>query len=288
MEQAKELGLEVALVTATVPHGLGTNLSDMLEQMGKAWKRLWQGRQGVQLRRTVGIFGHIRALEVTHGENGFHPHYHALVFYHPDQILEGAWQTLKERWQGAAVIAGLPRPSDDHGLRVDDGQKAAAYVSKGVWGLESELTKGHVKTGKKGSRTPYDLLRSYMEGDKAAGALWRVYVDAFEGKRQLCWSKGLKRLLAVAELTDNELANKPDEQPAVLLAVITDKQWRVIFKTHMESAVLDLAESCLVALREFLNRLEEDKPPERIATKGATVTRPRSDQSSSWSEESWL
>lgn len=255
MKQAEVLGLQVALVTLTVPHGLGDDVSSVVDGMSAAWTRLWQGRQGMEFRESLGLFGHIRALEVTHGANGFHPHFHALMFFHPAQVHPGAWEKFGPRWQTVAVRSGLPRPSDERGCKIDDGKKAAAYVAKGVWGLESELTKGHVKTGKKGSRTPFDLLRAYMAGDKAAGALWRVYVDAFTGRRQLHWSVGLKKLLAIADLSDDEIANKPDDERSLLQASITDEQWRLIYRRGFESAVLDLAEVSVDVLLRFLASL---------------------------------
>lgn len=255
MQQAEVLGLKVFLVTLTVPHGLGDDAGQIVDKMTKAWTSLWQGRRGVELRNSLGLFGHIRALEVTHGANGFHPHFHALMFYHPDQTNFNAWGRLAYAWQKAAVKAGLPSPSIERGCQVDDGSQAAQYVAKGVWGLESEVTKGHIKKGKRGSRTPFDLLRDYVAGDKQAGALWRVYVDAFQGKRQLCWSKGLKKVLAIAELSDSEIVSKQDEEQALLLATITDDQWRVIYRRHLESVVLDLAETSPDAMRLFLQSL---------------------------------
>ena len=257
IKQAEALGLQVFLLTLTVPHGMGDDVNEILNKMMAAWKRLWQGKAGMQLRNALGLFGHIRALEVTHGENGFHPHFHALLFFHPQQTTPAGWGMLLPRWQAVAVRSGLPRPSDAHGCRIDGGSKAASYVSKGVWGLESEVTKGHVKTGSKGSRTPFDLLRDYMHGDKHAGALWRVYVDAFTGRRQLHWSKGLKKLLSIAELSDDEIANKPEDERALLLASITDEQWKIIYRRHLESAVLDLAEVSVDAMRFFLQSLRD-------------------------------
>jgi hypothetical protein len=84
-----------------------------------------------------------------------------------------------------------------------------------------------------------------------------VYVDAFRGRRQLYWSNGLKKLLAVADLSDEEIANKPDEQSALLLATITDDQWREICKRHQETVVLDLAETSVDAMRMYLDNLHK-------------------------------
>lgn len=258
MRQAEHEGLRVRLVTLTVPHGLGDDVAKIADMMSKAWTRLWQGKAGVQLRDALGSFGHIRAFEVTYGQNGFHPHFHALVFYHPQQTTDKAWERLPERWQTVATRSGLPAPSLERGCRIDDGQKAASYVSKGVWGLESELTKGHVKKGKREGRTPFDLLRDYMKGDKQAGAIWARYAEVFQGRRPLLWSCGLKKLLAVAELSDEEITHKPDDEQALLLATITDEQWKLIYRRRMESAVLDLAEVSVDVLRLFLGALRAD------------------------------
>jgi hypothetical protein len=257
MKQAEVLGLQVFLVTLTVPHGLGDDVGEVVGKMQKAWSRLWIGKAGMALRNALGLFGHIRALEVTYGENGFHPHFHALLFFHPQQTTGEGWMSLGHRWQQVAVRSGLPRPSDHRGCRIDGGDQAANYVTKGVWGLESEVTKGHQKTGKKGSRTPLDLLKCFMQGETKAGALWRVYASAFEGKRQLYWSNGLKKLLSVADLSDEEIANKPEDEPALLLASITDAQWKVIYRRKLESTVLDLAETSVDAMRLFLLSLGE-------------------------------
>lgn len=258
IKQAEALGLQVFLLTLTIPHGIGDDVADMLNKMTKAWTSLWQGKAGMKLRESLGLFGHIRALETTYGQNGFHPHFHALLFFHPQQTSGAGWGSLGPRWQKACVKAGLPMPDLAHGCRIDGGDKAANYVSKGVWGLESEVTKGHIKSGRKDSRTPFDLLRDYVAGDKQAGAIWRSYVDAFQGRRQLYWSNGLKKLLAIAELSDEEIANKPEEEPALLLATITDEQWRIIFRRHLESTILDLAEVSPDAMRLFIQGLKED------------------------------
>jgi hypothetical protein len=94
-----------------------------------------------------------------------------------------------------------------------------------------------------------------MQGDTKAGALWRVYASAFEGKRQLYWSNGLKKLLSVAELSDEEIANKPEDEPALLLAQISDMQWKAIYRRKLESTILDLAETSPDAMRLFLQTL---------------------------------
>lgn len=93
-------------------------------------------------------------------------------------------QELAPLWIDACVKSGLPSPSLDRGLTVQDGSFADKYVSK--WGLESEMTKGHSKIAKIGGMTPFALLENILEtGDARSWALFQEYASAFKGKRQL-------------------------------------------------------------------------------------------------------
>ena len=250
---AKSMGMQVKLLTLTVPHGLGDDLPVLLEQIRDAWRRTTTGRAGKQFRKTLGIKGTIRALEVTYGKNGFHPHLHVLLFLEENATngcIEGLFAPI---WQNACLKAGLPRPSDAHGCRVDDGSKAAAYASK--WGLESELTKSHTKKGRNGSRTPWDFLRAFLdksEGWEQSAHLFRTYADAFKGQRQLYWSNGLRALLALGEEATDEEVAATQEDNARVLAELTDEQWRAILVMKSETAVLDMAEQHPEALPVML------------------------------------
>lgn len=252
IDRAKALGLSVYLVTLTIPHGLGDDLPYLLKCMHAAWTKLYQGKVGEKFRARIGLRGHIRALEVTYGEaNGWHPHFHALLFLDTELVPGQVQQIFTDRWQRCAVRAGLPAPHPDFGCQVDGGDHAQRYVSKGGWGLADELTKGQAKDGRKG-RSPRQLLQDYQDGDKQAGALFARYVEAFHGRRQLYWSNGLRALLSVAEMTDEEIVAKPDDEVSMLLATITDDQWKVIYRNRLEAVVLDLAETDPDACRAFI------------------------------------
>lgn len=256
INQAHALGLQVWLLTLTIRHGAGDDLGEITDKMHAAWRKLWQGKAGRAQHSAMGIVGTIRALEVTHGlANGFHPHFHALVFFDPNRSDPAAWARLPGLWLKRCEAVGLPAPDLMHGCRIDGGDHAGRYVAKGVWGLESEVTMGALKSGRDGSRTPFDLLRDYRDGDKQAGAIWVAYREAMEGRRQLYWSNGLRQLLDLAELTDEEIAHQKDDEASALLATITGPQWKAIYRKRMESTVLDLAESDPAALLVFLDGL---------------------------------
>ena len=95
-----------------------------------------------------------------------------------------------------------------HGVDVRNGTYAAKYVSK--WGLEEEVTKGHLKKGLNGSLTPFDLLRGCSTNNHYK-ALFKEFADVFKGKQQLVWSKGLKELLGIKQVTDEELIEETEK-----------------------------------------------------------------------------
>jgi hypothetical protein len=270
---AKSMGWHVKLLTLTVPHGMGDDLPTLLDQIRKAWRRTSSTRAGDKLRKLLGIRGTVRGLEVTHGQNGFHPHLHVLLFMDRDATNHRVQGLFAPLWQDACVKSGLPCPSDAHGCRVDDGTHAAAYASK--WGLESELTKSHTKQGRNGSKTPWDFLRAVLgrsEGWEQDCHLFRTYAAAFKGQRQLYWSNGLRALLALGDdATDEEIAAYQDDN-ALVLANLTDDHWRAILRTRSETAVLDMAESHPEALPVLLASIL------RLASPGVSL-RSRAEQS---------
>lgn len=230
----------VLLVTRTVPHDRRDDLDELLDRIGKAESSYKSHRDYKGLMSAVGLVGTVRAVEVTYGDaNGWHPHVHELVFLASPVYIPDLEEDLSRIWQGAALRAGLLLPSRAHGLTVQDGSKAAKYASK--WGLESELTQWHRKRGKIHSKTPFDLLRDVIGLDDAfAAVLFRQYAEAFHGRHQLQFSRGLKHRYQIAELSDAEIASRQDAD-AVLLGALTLDQWRMVCKVEQRGALLEVA-----------------------------------------------
>lgn len=259
LSNAKTQNLYVKLLTLTFPHGMGDDLSAIIGKLLKAWNKTSQGRVGKALRDLLGLRGYIRAFEVTYGKNGFHPHFHVLLFLDKDWTNSGVKNAFSPVWQNACRLAGLPIPDDLHGCHVDDGSYAAQYASK--WGLESEMTKGHSKKGKQGGMSPFDFLRAVFAQDEDSprfAGLFLIFEKAFKGKRQLYWSNGLRALLNLGkESTDEELAASQEESASVL-ACLTPDQWRAIAHARAQSHVLDLAEARPDALLRVIEQLTVD------------------------------
>jgi hypothetical protein len=229
----------VFLMTNTFPH----DREDVLaENLGKFTKAKGYFKNSKTYKRILGKGvrkGSVTSLEVTRGErSGWHPHQHDLVFCTPDafgDVKEGEGgrlasrfiDELKEAWYMALRKAGLCEQNEmsdvlAHGLDVRGGQFAAEYIAKfgkdQKWGLSREVTMHAAKVGSdsKGAH-PFQLLAWAEEGDTDAVAQFREYAEAFEGKRMLSWSRGLKKeLTGRDEITDEEAADQvlPEETVA--------------------------------------------------------------------------
>jgi hypothetical protein len=244
----------VYLLTLTNAHHYGDDLGELLAGQAKALLAFNGDRASQKVFAAMGCIGQVRATEVTHGRlrrvnNGWHPHYHILLFAAAGVDLVAFQQQFAARWITACGRAGLKLPSLEHGVKLDNGEFAADYAAK--WGLDHEMTKGHIKKANDGE-TPFDLLRAYLgDCDKQGGALFVQFAEAFKGKQQLRWSPGLKKHFQIGEITDEELANQQDDK-AVLLGQITLEQWRHICKVEARTLVLELAEKGWEAVERFL------------------------------------
>lgn len=95
-----------ALGSFTVKHALGNDLKETARGMARAWSRVINGTPWKKYAARWGIEGMVRALEVTHGEHGWHPHLH-VVFLLSEAGPKERWQNEKRR-EKLVMIAGKP------------------------------------------------------------------------------------------------------------------------------------------------------------------------------------
>jgi hypothetical protein len=201
------------MATLTIPHHRFSNCEQLRKGVSGAYRKVKSGKSWITAREGYGWVGDIRALEVTHGENGWHPHLHILILFKPGKSQQDAdafasW--LYDAWARAIERMGFGVCSKDaftfEPVQADHG--AAEYVSK--WGAALELTKANTKKTRNGGRTPWQILGDFAEAGKPRDReLFREYALAFKGARQLTWSRDLRALyLNEPEAPDNELADE--------------------------------------------------------------------------------
>lgn len=234
-----DIGGHAYLVTFTNSHHRGDDLDQLLKGQKKAFKKFWEKTSTVKDLKKYGYKGRTVTTEVTWGEkNGWHPHYHMIFFFDHEVNAQGIQTLLALQWQEACIKSGLKAPDLIHGVDVRNGTYAAKYVSK--WGLEEEVTKGHLKKGLNGSLTPFDLLRGCSTNNHYK-ALFKEFADVFKGKQQLVWSKGLKELLGIKKVTDEEIIEET-EKTSIEVRELPLKIWDLILKYEKRAYVLQLVE----------------------------------------------
>jgi len=218
IQNAHLIGAPVFFVTATVPHRSHESLSDVMDRLQSMYSAVWSGRAGCALRQDFGLLGTIRAIEVTHGDNGWHPHVHALVIGSPGetapsdmiaaQLAErvgGAWhhQFVTHGYAGkyipgVSLDVRVVEPRDDHSV--------AEYVSDpNGWDVSLELTRADIKKGR--GVTAQAILGLAMESEDDEQrwlSRWIEYERSTKGRRFVVWSRGLKDRLGVTTVDDDE------------------------------------------------------------------------------------
>ncbi len=222
----KDKGGFLYFITLTSRHNANTHFRTLKEGQSKAQNYFFTGGKAEKLFAELGKVGHIISNETTYSpENGHHPHKHILIF--SDKQLSGfelynLQKKLALHWQHCCELARIELPDLKHGLDLKDGTYADQYISK--WGIEEEMTKSQQKSGKNGSYTPWDLLQLSIEdkplsNGKLPSKLFQEYALVFKGSRLLSWSRGLKKLLNVLDITDDEVINETDKNSVIVLDV---------------------------------------------------------------------
>ena len=257
---ARAEGLQVVMITLTGWHCQAEPLAEVYDDM-KAAKKAWgQHRAMKAMRPKKGeaatdercIVGTVTATELTHGGNGWHPHFHLLVFVKATTQADAIAKMERLRAPWLASLEGRGRHGSGAAFRVDGASKAGDYVAK--WGAAEEITLSNKKKGKtrtkdgkafKG-RTPFGLLADYAEqSDKQAGALFVEYFETVFGSRQLMWSPGLKERAGVGNVSDEQAAEEQaaraeQDKADQVLDEFTPNEWREV--RHARAAILKFAE----------------------------------------------
>ncbi|MEG1124817.1 MAG: protein rep [Citrobacter sp.] len=261
-------GLQAVMVTLTFPHYAWQQLAELLEQQKTALKYLREGSPWIRFKKATGYQGLIRSLELTHGQNGWHPHTHELWFVDAGTDADTMKQTVLERWKTSCARAGLldldnayqVAAFEEHAVDVKGWCTASDYLAKQDdsrhWGVDAEIAKASTKAGRAKGKHPFALLTLFQGGDWQAGHRYLDYAAAMKGKRQLFWSAGLKAKVGVIEQSDEEVAEEQRDD-ADLLGHLEIEEWRLIRQAGLRAKVLDLAESNggWVAIQHLLRAL---------------------------------
>lgn len=254
----------------------------------------WTGNSCTKFKKKYGILGNIRSFEVRYGVHGWHPHFHIIIFsekplpltkrikntsyMQPEAKQDKAWLSILNRWRNLCVKNGLSEPSK-YGMDIQQGGKADGYITKFgsdnelletrdkkkiTWDMADEMTKGNMKTGKKGSLTPWDFLDIIKENEDlviSSGSgkngdviLKRITVNDAKDKfleyaramyrvNLIKWSKYLRRDLGMNEEKSDQEILEEEEASCDILCHLTPSEWRFIYFNRDKALLYQLAEN---------------------------------------------
>ncbi len=250
------MGGGVAFGTFTLPHRSSTALADSLHALRNAYRDARQHRTVRTALSDLGIDGAIRALEVTHGENGWHPHLH-LLWLTARPLTASECRVLQRAFfvafSASLVRRGWAKPSARRGVLVlpvslvRGADSISAYLSKvqDAYGQPSsvskEMARGDLKTGRGKGRTPFELAESAVAGDPRDLGRWYEYERTMPGARAIEWSRHLKGRLGVLDVDDDQALDRENSTGPVL-ASLSPQDFRMCVRYGQEWLLLDLAE----------------------------------------------
>ena len=257
IDKAKSMNLVPYLLTVTVPHYSNQSLKTICSIFDRAYRKMQNRPTYKRYAERIGLRGTVKALEVTVNMekegNGWHYHRHVLMFCNANAESPNA-SIILELWRSACNTAGFSILPNEHGVSIENGERASNYVSK--WGAEHEMTKSMIKKSNHG-QSPWDLLRDFSEtGDEDKARLFKEYAKEFKGKKQLIWSKGLRELLGMnEEMTDEEIAEQEAERESDFVCNISMREWRFILRHNLRGEVLREANiGGAIGVRDYLER----------------------------------
>ncbi len=239
----------VALCTYTIAHGRHDDLAALLAAVKRAYRSMTKSRRYVSLMASYGLSHTVRALEVTCGLlNGWHPHLHVL-FLLSSVLDEAAVNALQAElfglWSVELQRVGLSC-SAERGVKLDVRDGAIGdYVSKyaSKWSAADELARANTKRGRHNNYAPFDLLRQVLLTGESQFAEWfSEYARVFKGQRHLVYSKGLAAAAGLVVVSDDQLVEL-EEEDAVLLATLGEREWAAVRKCGARGQVLEVARS---------------------------------------------
>lgn len=225
VQAAADRGYSASLLTLTARHHRGQRLKWVWNAVLKAWRSMLGGRFAQTFREVLGVKHWVRVVEVTHGDNGWHPHLHVILIHDGRQTAEQLESALWPRWFRALERQGMTAVQ---GAGLDVRSSSDAVGEYLVKSLAAEVTAGHAKQGRAGGRTPFQILRSVTEtGDADDLALWHEWEAASRGRRQIGWSKGFRDWARLApEQSDEQIAEEEPGGDDVL--VLDAVAWRQV------------------------------------------------------------
>lgn len=195
-----EAGYSAHLVTLTLRHSRGDDLAYLFDGMNAAWKVMTSGRSWKDWRNVDGLSAqYVKGLDLTWSlRNWWHPHLHIALYLPPGHSGDVEW--FIARWIKCLRDEGFIalREAQDAGKKITlesakEAEKITAYAGATAAMPTAEAVGMAMKRNRaEGSFGPFEILAKAAAGDPFFEKVWKEYVRATKGQRQVTVSRGLK------------------------------------------------------------------------------------------------
>lgn len=234
LDFAEKEGLTSVFGTMTLRHDSRKPLAQTWGALSGAFAAVARDKTVRRLRTALGHQGYLRIVEVTHGQNGWHPHIHNITLFAKkptEQQLQELADAEFRVWKKVAQLHGLGAPvRERYDLQLVK-QQVEDYFTKTTYrgdisakSLSFEVQGGSSKSGRGGSRTSFEILADLVEHRRPEDLkLWHEFEQVSRGKRALTWSQGLKKWAGIEDEQDEDqnAPAEPDEDDHPPKPVVT-------------------------------------------------------------------
>jgi len=266
------------MATYTCSHQIGMPLHKLLHGLVKAYGKVFEGGWWSRTKQDWMIEGAVRATEITWGENGWHPHFHVLLFVNkevlgddyagsPAEYVQSLLPEISDRWLDKLKAVGLSGQAP-HAFDLRAGDKQVSdYIAKwgkmpkewSVDGSAWEVSHAVTKSATGGHFGPLEILFKSAHDDKFKG-LFKEYHNATKGRSQIHWSKGLKALLDIEVIRDAIAAEGIETETDRLLAAVNTELWHYISaQGHLGQLMTYANQGDAERVEQFLHAVQDKR-----------------------------
>lgn len=261
-------GHSFLLQTLTAPHEFKDDPRQFVQLFQEANREMKKGKSWKAFAERWRLVHYIRSVEITDDapwsrrRTGAHWHSHTVLFFDRGPFSKAEAERFRDemadRWTNALVKVGLITEADRkktwaHSVDVqrpkvaDQGelsdpetiQALIEYVSKGA---SFELAPGTIggKKGRKGDRITFWQLMQMALTNKPE-LQWRLlkFIEAQKGMHHMQFSRGLKALCGVKDVSDDEIMRGESETFVYAFESPEDrKRWKGIRRAGLQKSVL--------------------------------------------------
>lgn len=237
-------GYKIYFGALTLPHYQGERLDENLNILIEGFNWVKEHRAVKSVLSDPLIY--LRSLEITYGENGFHPHIHPIFILPSDQSERYLNQFRKQYFSWLGLNSKMTAFTEQRAVKFELWDKKIETLSDYLckWSIGNEVGNGQSKKSKTAKGyTPFQILDLLADGKtwelkQDPEEVFKEYAHTIKGRRMLQSSRGFFETVKVEVKTDEEIVE--DDKITEKLFTVPLSVWNDVVRKDM---IFDLIEA---------------------------------------------